>query len=170
MGCVLVQKEPTLVIRYASHVLLKNSLKETLALIVEIIARDVTMVLISVYNVAMIPISKTASACVMMASLWRMEVAQSVETHARLVSTGINVRLALQDSTLVTNFALNVAIMKLSKMMHASLIQRCLRGRNSQIHLATPMGKTARSRAPLSQSRQLHGRTVAFSTLTLSGL
>ena len=110
MDRVLVQKEPTLVIRYASHVLLNNSLKETLALIVEIIARDVTMVLISVYNVAMIPISKTASACVMMASLWRMEVVQSVETHARLVSTGINVRLALQDSTLVTLSVYSVLI------------------------------------------------------------
>ena len=48
MDLVLVQKDPTLVIRYASHVLLNNSLKETLALIVESIAKTVTLVQISV--------------------------------------------------------------------------------------------------------------------------
>ena len=66
----------------------------------------------------MIRISKTASASVMMATFWRMEVARSVETHVRPVSTAINAKHAQQASTLGKPYASSVTIQRPSSVMY----------------------------------------------------
>ena len=87
-------------IRSASHVPLTNTSKETLVSSVEMHVRHVPLDLINACFVELIQFCKLASACVTPVTSWKMEVAQDVEAHVRLVPTVINVTRAQQASTL----------------------------------------------------------------------
>ena len=99
-------------IRSASHVPLMNTSKETLVPSVEMDVLRVPLDLISACFVELIQFCKLASACVTPVTSWKMEVAQDVEAHVRLVPTVINVTRAQQGSLLATRFVSNAHLTK----------------------------------------------------------